>query len=103
VLEAHEHEKEKKYLEACLERRRHFPPFMLVSTYRYGLLGNEDEAIILLNKKLSAFLLAALWTKPYSEVCGYVIARMSIAILVIELVPISYFHDEKNERTHPEG
>jgi hypothetical protein len=95
VLEAHEHEKEKKYLEACLERRRHFPPFMLVSTYRYGLLGNEDEAIILLNKKLSAFLLAALWTKPYSEVCGYVIARMSIAILVRASTHLVFSRREK--------
>jgi hypothetical protein len=29
VLEAQDREKKKKYLEACLEQRRHFSPFMV--------------------------------------------------------------------------
>jgi hypothetical protein len=74
VLAAHEREKKKKYLGACLEQRRHFSPFV-VSTD--GLLGKEAKILL---KKLSARL-AEKWEKPYSEVCGYVNARMSIAIV----------------------
>ena len=74
VLAAHEREKKKKYLEPCLEQRRHFSPFV-VSTD--GLLGKEAKTLL---KKLSA-VLAAKWDKPYSQICGYVNARMSIAIL----------------------
>jgi hypothetical protein len=73
VLKAHEREK-KKYLEACLEQRRHFSPFV-VSTD--SLLGKELRTLL---KKLSA-LLAKKWEKPYSEICGYVDARMSIAMV----------------------
>jgi hypothetical protein len=72
VLEAHEREKEKKYVEACLEQRRHFSPFVAATD---GLLGKESRTLL---KKLSA-LLAEKWEKPYSEICGYVNARMSIA------------------------
>jgi hypothetical protein len=74
VLAAHEREKKRKYLEACLEQRRHFSPFV-VSTD--GLFGIEAKTIL---KKLSS-LLAEKWEKPYSEVCGYVNARMSIAVV----------------------
>jgi hypothetical protein len=74
VLEAYEREKKKKYLEAGLEQRRHFSPF-LASTN--GLLGKESRTLL---KKLSA-LLAEKWEKPYSEICGYVNARMSIAVV----------------------
>jgi hypothetical protein len=42
-----------------------------------GLFGKEAKTLL---KKLSG-LLAKKWDKPYSEVCGYVIARMSIAIV----------------------
>jgi hypothetical protein len=38
VLEAHEREKKKKYLEACLEQRWHFSPFVASTD---GLLGKE--------------------------------------------------------------
>ncbi len=74
VLEAHEREKKKKYLEACLEQRRHFSPFVASTD---GLLGKESRTLL---KKLSA-LLAEKWEKPYSEICGYVNARMSIAMV----------------------
>ena len=74
VLATHEREKKKKYLEACLDQRRHFSPFV-VSTD--GLLGKEAKTLL---KKLSG-LLAEKWEKPYSEVCGYVKARMSIAVV----------------------
>jgi hypothetical protein len=74
VLAAHEREKKRKYLEPCLEQRRHFSPFV-VSTD--GLIGIEAQTML---KKLSARL-AEKSGKPYSEVCGYVNARMSIAIV----------------------
>jgi hypothetical protein len=74
VLETHEREKKKKYLGACLAQRRHFTPFV-VSTD--GLLGREAKILV---QRLSA-LLAAKWNKPCSHVCGYVNARMSIAIV----------------------
>jgi hypothetical protein len=74
VLEAHEKEKKKKYLEACLEQRRTFTPFV-VSTD--GLLGKEAKTLL----KKPSTLLAEKWWKSYSEVCGYVNALMSIAIV----------------------
>jgi hypothetical protein len=74
VLEQHEKEKKKKYLQACLAQRRHFTPFV-VSTD--GLIGKEAKTLL---KKLSSKL-AVKWGEPYSKVCGYVNARMSIAIV----------------------
>jgi hypothetical protein len=74
VLEAHEKEKERKYLKSCLEQCRHFTPFV-VSTD--GLIGKEAKTLL---KKLCS-LLAEKWEKPYSVVCGYVNAQMSIAIV----------------------
>jgi hypothetical protein len=65
-------EKKRKYLKSCLEQRRHFTPFV-VSTD--GLIGKEAKTFL---KKL---LLAEKWEKPYSVVCGYVNAQMSIAIV----------------------
>jgi hypothetical protein len=74
VLATHEREKKKKYLEVCLEQHCHFTPFV-VSTD--GLLGREAKTLL---KKLSS-ILAEKWQKSYAEVCGYVNARMSIAIV----------------------
>ena len=74
VLDAHEKEKKRKYLKSCLEQRRHFTPFV-VSTD--GLIGKEAKTLL---KKLSS-LLADKWEKPYSVVCGYVNAQLSIAIV----------------------
>ena len=74
VLAAHEKEKKRKYLEPCLEQRRHFTPFV-VSTD--GLLGKEAKT--LLRTLLAA--IAEKTGKSYSETCGFVNARMSIAIV----------------------
>ncbi len=74
VLNTHEQEKKKKYLEACLKQCQHFTPFV-VSTD--GLLGKEAKTLL---KKLSSAL-AEKWEKLYSEVCGYVNTCMSIAIV----------------------
>jgi hypothetical protein len=74
VLEQHERAKKKKYLQPCLERRKHFTPFVVSAD---GLKGKEAKTML---KRISA-LLAKKWDKPYSVVCGYVNSRMSIAIV----------------------
>jgi hypothetical protein len=55
-------------------QRRHFTPFV-VSTD--GLIGKEAKTFL---KKLSS-LLAEKWENPYSVVCGYVNAQVSISIV----------------------
>jgi hypothetical protein len=42
-----------------------------------GLFGKEAKIVL----KRLALMLTEKWGKPYSEVCGYVNARMSIAIV----------------------
>jgi hypothetical protein len=76
VSSAHEREKIKKHLRACLEQRRHFSPFVASAG---GLLGEEAKILL---RKLSA-MLAEKWEKsPCSEVCGCCVdARVSIAIV----------------------
>ena len=59
-----------------LEQGRHFSPFV-VPVSADGLRGKEAKLLL---KNLSAWL-AEKWEKPFSEVCGYVNARMSIAIV----------------------
>ena len=69
-------EKEKKdlYIQACLERRRTFTP-MVYSTDR--IPGAEALAA---QKRLAALLKYKL-KKEYSEMCGFVRARMLLVIL----------------------
>ena len=74
VLASQEKSKKRKYLEKCLQQRRHFTPFV-VSTD--GMLGREANTTL----KRVALKLAAKWQKPYSQVCGFVKSRMSIAIV----------------------
>ena len=69
-----EREKKQKYLETCLEQRRHFAPYVVDT---YGMLGEEAKAF---NKRIGS-MLAAKWKSPYSAVMGFVNARVSIAIL----------------------
>ena len=69
-------EKEKKdlYLQACLERRRSFTP-MVYSEDRMPVvevLGAQNRLAALLDYKLK---------QEYSEMCGFVKARMSLAIV----------------------
>ena len=73
VLRKHEKQKKSKYLQACLEQRRTFCPFV-VSTD--GVLGFEANCLM---KRIAAKL-AVKWKLPYSQLCGLVRARMSIAI-----------------------
>ena len=69
-------EKEKKdlYLQACLERRRTFTPMVY---YADGILGAEALAA---QKRLAALLSYKL-KREYSEMCGFVRAKMSLAIV----------------------
>jgi hypothetical protein len=73
VLKIHEKRKNKHYKPLCEAQRRDFTS-VVVSTD--GMLGREATSVL---NRLSS-LLAAKWEKPYSEVCGYVRARMSVAI-----------------------
>ena len=74
VIAAQERSKKSLYMERCHENRRHFSPYVCCVS---GLLGKEAKEY---NKRLAA-LLAKKWKSPYSVTCGYVNARMSVAIL----------------------
>jgi hypothetical protein len=73
VLKRHETEKKKKYNELCQARHRHFTPLVFSVD---GLQGTECLAA---SKRLAS-LLAAKWKRSYSEVCGYVRSRLSVAL-----------------------
>ena len=69
-------EKEKKdfYLQACLKRRRTFTPMFYSA---YGIPGEEASAA---QKRLVALLSYKL-KREYSEMCGFVRVKMSLAIV----------------------
>ena len=69
-------EKEKKdlYLQACLERRRTFTPMVYSAD---GIPGAEALAA----QKRLAVLLSYKLKQEYSKMCGFVRARMSLAIM----------------------
>ena len=72
VLASHGQQKKKKYFENCLQQCCSFSPFVISAD---GLLGFEAKNIL----KQLARLLVTKWERPYSVVCGLVLARMSIA------------------------
>ena len=74
AIAGQERVKKKHYQELCFEQRRHFAPYVCCTS---GLLGKEAKAF---NKRI-ATLLAKKWHTAYSVTCGYVYARISIAIL----------------------
>jgi hypothetical protein len=74
VLKRQENEKNKVYRERCLQRRRHFTPLVFSVD---GMRGTECAAA---SKRL-AQLLAQKWQRTYSEVCGYVRSKLSIALV----------------------
>jgi hypothetical protein len=73
VLKRQEQEKKNKYNALCQERHRDFTPLVFSVD---GLQGIEGQAAA---KRLST-LLAAKWKRSYSEVCGYVRSRLSVAL-----------------------
>ena len=74
ILEKQEKEKKKKYLQPCLERRRHFTPFVTTTD---GLIGKEAQKFV----ARLATRLAEKWRNPYSQVMAYLRGRLTIAIL----------------------
>ena len=66
--------KKRMYLEACLQQRRHFYPFVASVE---GLLGVEETATL----KRKSSRLATKWRQPYSKTCGYV--KSSVAITLV--------------------
>jgi hypothetical protein len=64
-------------LEACLEYRRHFTPFVCSVD---GMLGREAKTFAI--RLVASAKLANKWEKSYSQVCGYVNAQLSIAIVL---------------------
>jgi hypothetical protein len=72
VLITQEKEIKRKYFEPCLKQRCHFTPFVCSTD---GLLGLKAATFA---KRLAAKL-ATKWQRSYSQVCGYVKARLSIA------------------------
>ena len=59
---------------SCLEQRRHFAPYVVDT---YGLLGEEAKAF---NKRIASKL-ADKFHSPYSATIGFVIVRVSVAIV----------------------
>ena len=74
VLSRHEKRKKDKYLEACLARRRTFTPLI------YSVDGMQGKEGLAATRRLAA-VLAPKWHRPYSVVCNYVRARMSLALV----------------------
>ena len=73
VLQRHEKEKKDKYGALCLARRRHFTPLVFSVD---GLMGTETKAA---SQRLAS-LLSSKWKRSYSDVCGYVRSRLSVAL-----------------------
>ena len=74
VLLSQEREKKKKYLQACLDQRRHFSPLVVSCD---GVLGNEAKVVL----QNLAGSLAKKSGKSYSETSNFMKSRMSIAIV----------------------
>ena len=74
VLEKHEREKKDKYAAACAARQRSFTPLVFSVD---GLLGKETSAAV----KRLASLLSKKWSSKYSAVCGFLRARLSLALV----------------------
>jgi hypothetical protein len=74
ALETAERAKKKKHLQACLDQRRHFSPFVVSVD---GLLGKDAKTVL----KVLASKMATKAGKPYSSVMGFVRARFSIAMV----------------------
>jgi hypothetical protein len=72
VLQQNEIAKKAKYLDACLQQRKHFAPFVISTD---GLLGTEAKQIL----QRLANRLADKWSQPYSVTRAYVNSRISFA------------------------
>jgi hypothetical protein len=73
ILSNQEKAKKRKYLEPCLQRRRHFTLLVFLAD---GMRAPEMSAAT----KQLAKLLACKWGRTYSQSCQFVRARLSIVI-----------------------
>ena len=74
ILHSAETEKKKKYLEPCLEQRRHFTPFVVSCE---GLLGREADVFLSrLGKKL-----ATRWARPHCRTTSFLRTRFAISLV----------------------
>ena len=74
VLESAARRKREKYEEACLERRRDFTPML------YSVDGMADKLARAAEKRIAG-LLAAKWTRQYSQMACFVRTRMCLAVV----------------------
>jgi hypothetical protein len=74
VLEEAERLNKKKYLQPCLDQRRHVTPFIVSVD---GLIGKEAKTVL----KVLVGITSTNAGKTYSNVMGYMRARLSIAIV----------------------
>ena len=73
-LQEAERGKKRMYLEAFLQQRRQFSPFVDSVD---GLLGVEAKSTL----KILTSLLATKWRQPYSKTCRYVNSRIAINLV----------------------
>jgi len=95
VLSRQEKEKKGKYLAVCLEKRMSFTPLVFSVD---GLKGAEAAAA---GRRLSA-LLATKWKRPFSQVCGMVNSRLSIALVRSTSACLRTARDPLSKPTHAE-
>ena len=74
MLERQAKAKKDFYLQACVERRRSFPPLV------YSVDGMAAKEVKAFEKRVAS-LLAVKWQRHYSEMVGFVRARMSLAVV----------------------
>ena len=74
IVKSAENAKKKQYLDACLEQRRHFTPFVVSCE---GLLGKEADVFL----KRLAMKLAEKWHRPYSQTVSFVKTRFAISLV----------------------
>jgi hypothetical protein len=74
VLESAEKIKKRKYLQTCTNQQHHLTPFIV---YVDGLIGKEARSVINVLVQVSANNAG----KPYSLYCGFLRAKLSIAII----------------------
>jgi hypothetical protein len=73
VLAKQERQKTQKYGAACAASRRHFTPLV------FSVDGMRGAEAVAASKRLASGL-ARKWKRPYSQLCGFVRSRLSIAL-----------------------
>ena len=72
-MRRHEQRKKKKYLPDFQAQRRDFTPFVVTTE---GMLGREADCFL----KRVAMKLAKKWSRPYSQVVGFIKTRFAVAL-----------------------